>query len=202
MADNIGIHWFRLDLRLNDNPSIENLSKNVNSIMPIYIYDESQNIGKASKCWLEKSLRSLNAQLNNFNSKLYIFRGDPKKVISKILQNKSISHVYWNRLYDEESINRDKNIKSFLLKKTISCQSFNGYLLTEPWNIQNKSGSFFKVFTPFWKTNNELLKNTKLKLSPNKKYNFHNLNINFSLNIEELNLNNPKKTWMEKILSN
>ena len=33
MADNIGIHWFRLDLRLNDNPSIENLSKNVNSII-------------------------------------------------------------------------------------------------------------------------------------------------------------------------
>ena len=42
MVDNIGIHWFRLDLRLNDNPSIENLSTNVSSIMPIYIYDESQ----------------------------------------------------------------------------------------------------------------------------------------------------------------
>ena len=32
MADNIGVHWFRLDLRLSDNPSIENLSKNVASI--------------------------------------------------------------------------------------------------------------------------------------------------------------------------
>ena len=38
MADNIGVHWFRLDLRLSDNPSIENLSKNVASIMPIYIF--------------------------------------------------------------------------------------------------------------------------------------------------------------------
>ena len=94
MADNIGVHWFRLDLRLSDNPSIENLSKNVASIMPIYIYDENQNIGQASKCWLEKSLKSLNSQLNKLNSRLYIFRGHPEQIINKILQNKSITHVY------------------------------------------------------------------------------------------------------------
>ncbi len=56
-----------------------------------------------------------------------------------------------------------------LQKNSISCQSFNGYLLTEPWNIQNKSGSFFKVFTPFWKTNYELLKNNQLDLGSKKK---------------------------------
>ena len=201
MADNIGVHWFRLDLRLADNPSIENLSKNVASIMPIYIYDENQNIGQASKCWLEKSLKSLNSQLNKLNSRLYIFRGHPEKIINKILQNKNITHVYWNRLYDEDSISRDKNIKSSLQKNSISCQSFNGYLLTEPWNIQNKSGSFFKVFTPFWKTNYELLKNTQLDLGSKKKHNFFNQKIDFSVRPEELKLNSPKKIWMDKIIS-
>ena len=201
MADNIGIHWFRLDLRLNDNPAIDKLSKDVGSIMPIYIHDERINIGQASRCWLEKSLKILNNQLNNLNSKLYIFKGHPEKIINKILLNKSITHVYWNRLYDEVSINRDRVIKSSLLKNSISCQSFNGYLLTEPWNIQNKSGSFFKVFTPFWKTNFELLKNAKLDLGSKKKHNFYNKNIKFSLNIEELELNSPKKIWMDKIVS-
>ena len=151
MADNIGVHWFRLDLRLSDNPSIENLSKNVASIMPIYIYDENQNIGAGIKMLARKSLKSLNSQLNKLNSRLYIFRGHPEKIISKILQNKNITHVYWNRLYDEDSISRDKNIKSSLQKKSISCQSFNGYLLTEPWNIQNKSGSFLKFLLHFGK---------------------------------------------------
>ena len=74
MADNIGVHWFRLDLRLADNPSIENLSKNVASIMPIYIHDENQNIGQASKCWLEKSLKSLNTVLRMFPS-VQAFKG-------------------------------------------------------------------------------------------------------------------------------
>ena len=78
MADNIGVHWFRLDLRLSDNPSIENLSKNVASILPIYIYDENQNIGQASKCWLEKSLKSLNSQLNKLNSCLLYTSPSPR----------------------------------------------------------------------------------------------------------------------------
>ena len=115
MADKIGIHWFRLDLRLNDNPSLIHLNKEVDKIIPVFIYDDNIELGQASKCWLEKSLRSLNSQLNNLNSKLYIFRGQPEKIIDKILQNKSITHVYWNRLYDEDSINRDRNIKSSLL---------------------------------------------------------------------------------------
>ncbi len=201
MKNITGIHWFRLDLRLNDNPSIEALSKNVTSILPIYIYDESQDIGQASKCWLEKSLISLNDQLKKFNSRLYVFTGNPKKIINKIIQNENISHVYWNRLYDDKSIKHDKDLKSFLINKSIVCKSFNGYLLTEPWNIKNKSGNFFKVFTPFWKTNYELLKNTKLYLSSVKKYNFYNKKIDLSVSIRELNINTTKQIWMNKILS-
>ena len=75
----IGIHWFRFDLRLNDNPSIFEISKDTDSILPIYIYDENIEIGSASKCWLKESLENLNLQLNKLNSKLYIFHGDPKK---------------------------------------------------------------------------------------------------------------------------
>ena len=37
MTDKIGIHWFRLDLRLNDNPSLDQLSKEVDKVLPIYI---------------------------------------------------------------------------------------------------------------------------------------------------------------------
>ena len=39
MSKKIGVHWFRLDLRLNDNPSLEKLSKEVDSVLPIYIFE-------------------------------------------------------------------------------------------------------------------------------------------------------------------
>ena len=64
MMDRVGIHWFRLDLRLNDNPALYQLSKEVDTIIPIYIYEENIQIGEASKCWLEKSLESLDNSLS------------------------------------------------------------------------------------------------------------------------------------------
>ena len=125
MSYKIGIHWFRLDLRLNDNPSLYQLSKQVDKIIPIYIYDKNIEIGQASKCWLEQSLEKLNSQLNIHNSKLYIFRGNPKKIIHNIIKSKIITNFSWNRLYDKHSIKRDKEIKSFLLSKLIKCNTFN-----------------------------------------------------------------------------
>ena len=139
MADKIGIHWFRLDLRLNDNPSLIHLNKQVDKIIPIYIYEEKIEQGQASKCWLKKSLEILNNELSILDSKLYIFKGDPKKIFNKIILENNISSVSWNRLYDKHSIERDKDIKSSLTKKSIDCSSFNGYLLSEPWEIKNKS---------------------------------------------------------------
>ena len=200
MADKIGIHWFRLDLRLNDNPSLIHLNKQVDKIIPVYIYEENIELGQASKCWLEKSLEILNNELRRLDSKLYIFKGDPKKIINKIILENNISSVSWNRLYDKHSIERDKDIKSSLIKKSIDCNSFNGYLLSEPWEIKNKSGSFFKVFTPFWKTNFETL-SKKLVSNSSKKYNFYNKDVTSVLKLDEIKLNTPKKEWMNKILS-
>ena len=193
MTDRIGIHWFRLDLRLNDNPALYELSKEVDKIIPIYIYEENIEIGHASKCWLEKSLECLNNDLAKLDSKLYVFKGNPKKIIDRIIEDKNISHFSWNRLYDKYSIIRDKEIKSSLNKKSIVCNTFNGYLLSEPWEVKNKSGNFFKVFTPFWKANFEILLNKKLSLSSSSTYNFYKKNINSVLKIEELQLNIPKK---------
>ena len=72
MSDKIGIHWFRLDLRLNDNPSLQQLSKVVDLVLPIYIFDENIEIGQASMCWLEKSLLKLNDELFKLNIRAWL----------------------------------------------------------------------------------------------------------------------------------
>jgi deoxyribodipyrimidine photo-lyase len=65
MVSKIGIHWFRQDLRLDNNPSLISLSKKVNKIVPIYILDLNQRIGSVSKWWLENSLDSLSDSITN-----------------------------------------------------------------------------------------------------------------------------------------
>ena len=70
---NIGIFWFRQDLRLNDNLALNDVIKNSNKAVFIYILDEDIRLGRASMWWLNHSLNSLNLSLKEFNSQLFFF---------------------------------------------------------------------------------------------------------------------------------
>ncbi len=198
MTITYGIHWFRQDLRLQDNPSILSLSNKVDQIVPIYIFDLDQRVGSTSKWWLEKSLLSLSESIKKQNGKLNIFSGDPEKIILSILQNSNIKCLSWNRLYDPYSIERDSKIKSLITLSKKECDSHNGYLLNEPWKIRNKSGTFFKVFTPYWRHCDEILKSYNYK-SKKIKVNYANLKFRNETTIQDLILTNKKDKWTKKI---
>ncbi|MDN3030946.1 MAG: deoxyribodipyrimidine photo-lyase [Candidatus Tisiphia sp.] len=76
------IHWFRQDLRLNDNPALFDAVKD-GKILPVYILDDVNSgeyfMGAASRWWLHNSLVSLNSSLHGkliaiiFLKKLNIF---------------------------------------------------------------------------------------------------------------------------------
>ncbi len=201
MSLKLGIHWFRQDLRLAQNPALNALTKKVDKILPIYIVDPKQRMGSVSKWWLEKSLKSLSDIIEKKNGKLNIFFGNPFDIITSLHLDKTIEFFYWNRLYDSYSITRDKKIKSFLKLQNINCETFNSYLLNEPWDIKNKSGSFFKVFTPYWRYCNEITQNKKFN-NPIQNINFINTSLKNSEKIKDLNLINPKMKWINKIEKN
>ena len=73
--------------------------------------------------------------------------------------------------------------------------------MNEPWEIKNKGGSFFKVFTPYWRHCNEITQNRKLnKQIQNIK--FYNSNLKNSKKIQDLNLTNKNLKWTDKIHKN
>ena len=63
MANKPVILWFRRDLRLHDNPALNHAVETGRPIMPVFILDDHYDrpIGAASKWWLDKSLRALDA---------------------------------------------------------------------------------------------------------------------------------------------
>ena len=79
------IHWFRQDLRINDNPSLNSASK-FDTFLPIYILDDVNSgefsMGAASRWWLHHSLTKLN---ENLNGKLLIYKGNPSAILEKFL---------------------------------------------------------------------------------------------------------------------
>ncbi len=72
-------------------------------------------------------------------------------ILTNIVKETGAAGVYWNRLYDQASIDRDVAIKSALLGSGLECRSFNASLLVEPWEIRSNTGGPYTVFTPFWR---------------------------------------------------
>ncbi|MCC9620174.1 DNA photolyase family protein [Thalassospira sp. MA62] len=162
----IAIMWFRSDLRLGDNPALLAAQKwaedNNGSVLPVFILDDviSDQLGGATRWWLERSLSALDDALGRCATakssgdgahNLHLFKGDADVVLDKLIDDHGIGAVFWNRLYDPQSTERDKQIKSALLDRGLSCESFKASLLFEPWEVKTGSGTDFKVYSPFWR---------------------------------------------------
>ncbi len=147
--------WFRRDLRLTDNPALKAALRECDEVIPLYIHapqeEEPWNPGGASRWWLHHSLSELTSQLRARGSDLLILRGPSLDTLESLTAEHRISHLYWNRLYEPAMIERDKGIKRRLLEQGVECHSANAALLFEPWQIANRSGAPFRVFTPFWR---------------------------------------------------
>ena len=197
MKNKVSIHWFRQDLRIQDNPSLNHLSKNYENIVCVYILDEincDRTIGSASKVWLHNALEDLNKQLNG---NLIFLSGDPLKVLDELTNFFDVEEISWNRCYESWTINRDKKIKEYL-KKKIKVSSFNGLLLWEPWEVLKDNGTPYKVFTPYYKRG-------CLSKPPPREPKETNLKI-YDHNFKQTSLKDLKllknKQWEEKILTN
>lgn len=153
MSSRTAIIWFRQDLRLHDNPALHAAVKEGYAILPLYIYEDAAPwpIAGAQRWWLHHSLQSLSESLIHYNTPLILRRGEATSMLPAIINESGASAIFWNRCYEPHAIARDTALKEKLTASGISVHSFNGALLFEPWEVQNKSGSFFKVFTPFWK---------------------------------------------------
>ncbi len=197
MREKIAIHWFRQDLRIQDNPALNYLSFKHKKIIGIFILDEvncQTKLGSASKVWLYHSLNYLNEQIGN---NLLLFKGDPQLVFNSLLKEFDITEITWNRCYEPWRIKRDKALM-INLKKQVDIKSFNASLLWEPWQILKKDGTPYKIFTPFYKKG--CLGFSPPRKPEIKKINFFNHKIS-SLTVLDLELI-KNSSWENKIYAN
>ncbi len=164
----IALVWFRQDLRLADNPALMEACSKHKYVIPLYILDgKNSTLGGAQSWWLHHSLLALEGSLTStLRLKLVLRKGNPCDVILELIKSLNVNAIYWNRCYEPQTIERDKNIKRKILEAGIEASSFNANLLNEPWTIFNKSGEFFKVFTPYWKTARQTLTQEPIKIKP------------------------------------
>lgn len=144
------IVWFKNDLRILDQPALHAAASTGRPIIALYILDES--IGHAARWWLHHSLNALRTELKMIGGKLILRRGDAVTIITEMALQTGAKSVFWNRSYEPASRKQEESLCSELWKRNIESHHFNGALLIEPWEISNKQGGYYKVFTQYWKT--------------------------------------------------
>ena len=194
------IIWLKNDLRLSDNLAIDYAVQNNHQILFLYI--EDKNIGSASKWFLYQALKSFSKDIfQKYKAKLIIKSGDELDILQNLVQKYNINSIFWNRIYEPEKITRDIKIKKYFKENGLEVESFNSSLLFEPFEIKNLSGSFFKVFTPFWKKCLTKIADLPFPKTIPEKLNLIQLDENEDCDLEKLNLlpKNPNwaKNWNE-----
>lgn len=108
--------------------------------------------GGASRWWLHQSLAALDGELRARGNRLILRQDAVIPTVRELAREMRVDAVYWNRRYEPAVVERNQKLKTALKADGIAAESFNAALLFEPWDVQNKSGKPFQVFTPFWKS--------------------------------------------------
>jgi deoxyribodipyrimidine photo-lyase len=149
------IHLFRRDLRLEDNIALHAaLSKY--EVLPVFILNPKQITSNEYKSdnaiqFMVASLHELDAKLQKFGTKLHVYEGEPKEIIERLIQKHDINAVFVNRDYTPFSITRDSTIQNVCEKNNCEFNSYNDATLNAPEITCKEDGTFYKVFTPFFK---------------------------------------------------
>lgn len=96
-------------------------------------------------------MASLDEDLNQLGSRLLRFRAtESVSALSAIVKDLEADAVFFNHLYDPISMVRDNEVKGALHAMGITCTSFTGDVLLEPWELIDEKGQPFSCFDDFW----------------------------------------------------
>lgn len=144
--------WFRRDLRLNDNPALHAAMSKKQPLIMLYILSEHEKrtLGEASAWWLHQSLLALEKALHERGGHLILRHGDPAAILTELIKQHQINHIYWNKVYEPYAAQEDHRLEKYWESKDVIVSTFNSHLLFEPQDIKTRQGGFYQVFTPFW----------------------------------------------------
>src|SRR4051794_38988895 len=145
--------WFRLDLRLTDNPALRAAVGSGAPVIPVFLWAPEEEDpwppGAASRWWLYQSLSSLQSSLVKSGSRLIIRRGSAQETLQKVLSETNARAIFWNRRYEPALVARDAKLKRVLAAQGTETYSFNSALLLEPWLFLGSWGQPSQVFPVF-----------------------------------------------------
>lgn len=155
----INIHWFRRDLRMNDNHALFTALSAEFPVLAIFIFDPNilNHLPKkdARVQFIHSALSSIHEQLISVGSALRVFHCTPEEALAQLTQEFDVQNLYANRDYEPNARSRDKRIYDSLKEKGMTFIGKKDHVIFEASEVTKDDGLPYTVYTPYskkWKT--------------------------------------------------
>ncbi len=170
MSSKVNIHWFRRDLRLEDNTALSQALQSGNPVICIFIFDrailDELAADDARVGFIHERLTAMHEELKQHGSGLVVLHGQAPEMWEKVMRSYDVETVFTNRDYEPYALTRDKEVTDFLEKNGATLQTFKDQVIFEPGDVLKADGTPYTVYTPYSKKCFEHFDDSMLHAAP------------------------------------
>ncbi len=150
------LHWFRRDLRWQDNRALHAALTSGLPVVPMFVFDQDilSNLDHPSDArvtFLHERIAQLQTEATTHGGSLLVVHGKPLDVVRSLLESGMVRAVYTNEDYEPYAQTRDASIQEELDAKGIPFHTFTDHVVQAPGEVMKPDGTPYTVFTPFSK---------------------------------------------------
>ena len=152
--------WFRSDLRVADNPALWAAASDTDSVaVAVFACCPGQwrehDWGTPKVDFLLRNLEDLSRRLRSIGVPLLILEADRFADLPQLLLGTAQQHgceaLFFNREYEVNERRRDEEVARHFASAGLEVHAFHDQTVIEPSALQTTQGSFYTVFTPFYR---------------------------------------------------
>ncbi|MCX7631852.1 MAG: DNA photolyase family protein [Turneriella sp.] len=150
----IAVHWFRRDLRLEDNTALWAAAQSGLPVLAIFIFDK--NILSRLKlrddrrvAFIHETLVKLQSALAACGGTLWVFHGTPREVFASLFARFKVAAIFCNEDYEPYARKRDAEIAALCAQRAVAFNAYKDHVIFAPHEILKEDGSCYQVFTPY-----------------------------------------------------
>lgn len=155
IATSTALVWFRRDLRVQDNPSLNAALKSGGQVVALYIHSPEEqgewSPGGASRWYLHHSLLALQSELAAIGVRLLCRTGNVQQVLTETCRQINVETTFWNQVIEPGQLALEEKIQTTLKAAGVTVEISPDDTLLLPQQALKSDGTPYKVFTPFWR---------------------------------------------------
>jgi deoxyribodipyrimidine photo-lyase len=150
VSDEIGLVWFRRDLRLDDNPAWAAATSEHRFVVPLFVIDPRlvDRAGPYRRRQLLATVQALDYALAQAGGRLLVRIGDPVQLVAETVAALNAGEVYFNADVTPFATTRDDKVEAAL---QVPVQRWWGTLVHPPGSVLTAKGTLSRMFTPFYR---------------------------------------------------